>query len=104
MPGIDLFNYPISKRLPYDGMNDVGNVLARHLDQLLLDLWQSISYLRVALGELEEAFDGETFELGNRYMKNIFTLDDGLGTSRQISHMEDCDVVIWRQVCTAIIS
>ena len=37
-------------------------------------------------------------------MEDIFTLDDGLGASCQISHMEDCDVVIWRKICTTIIS
>ena len=57
MSGIDSFDHPICEGLAYNAVDDIGYVLARHLNQLLLDFWQSISYLCVALRELEKAFD-----------------------------------------------
>ena len=68
---------PSLEWLTYDGVNDVGEIAATQLGDLLAR-GQSHLDLLVVLGELEDALNGEALELGHVNVLDVVTGDDRL--------------------------
>ena len=96
---VDLCIDPVLKVLPYDGVDNIGQVCTTEL----LDLFagrQCPLNISIVLSEVEDVLDGEALELRNIYDFDVVAVDDGLDSHGEISQVPYGDGFIAWQVCS----
>ena len=93
---------PVVECLAHHRVDDVGQVLPRHLLRLLLQLRQALHHLRVHLPVLIDAVNGDTLEVWHVDVLDLLGVDHGPSIACQITEMPDGDGIVGWDVCMAV--
>jgi len=93
---------PFFKRPAHQRVDDVDDVLARELLDLLGLAGKGLHHLGDATGVLHHMLDGQLLEMGNVQVLDVLGLDHGAPTCCQVTQVPDGDVVGVGEVGTAV--
>ena len=93
--------HPLGKWVAFNRVDDVGDVLPRKLEYLVLHHWQCPHHLLLVLCEGQHVLDRQALVLRHRQDLDILALDELSFAISEITQVPDGYIVVARQVGSA---